>query len=365
MADLVRILIIGATGVFGSRLAERLAQEPGVELILAARGEAGLRALAASLPGNPAIRLLDRARVSAGDLGQVDLVIDAAGPFQGSGTQVITASIAAGVDYMDLADGRAWIGNIGTFDNAARHADTFVLTGASSIPALSHAVLDRLTAGWSAVETIRVGIFPGNRAPRGRAVVDAILSYTGKPVKVFREGNWQHVPGWGLTHRWRMPDGEKRWASVCDTPEQDLLALRYQPTRSAEFFAGIELSLLHLGLALLSMPVRLGLIRSLVPAAGVLLWIARRLLWFGSDRGLMDIQARGTDAAGQAHSARWTLTAQGNRGPYVPVLAAVAMVRRFRDGQRPLPGARACAGDLTLEDFAADFDDLGIETVIS
>jgi NAD(P)-dependent dehydrogenase (short-subunit alcohol dehydrogenase family) len=369
MSEPLRVLIIGATGVFGSRLAERLALEPGIELVLAARGEAALRTLARSLAtrlgGIAAIQMLDRATLSAGDLAGCDLVIDAAGPFQTSGVQVIEAALKARIDYVDLADGRAFVRDIVRFDTQAKAAGIAVLSGASSIPALSHAVLDRLTAGWRAVETIKVGIFPGNRAPRGRAVVEAILSYTGKPVRLFREGRWQQLPGWGQTHRWKMADGTRRWASICDTPEQDLLVGRYRPARAAEFYAGLELSVLHLGLTGLSLLVRWRLLHSLVPAAGMLLWLAQRLLRFGSDSGVMDVQVTGRDQAGCDVSARWTLRAGANRGPYVPVLAAVVLVRRYRDGQRPEPGARACAGLLSLAEFDRDLATLKIETVIS
>ena len=132
---------------------------------------------------------------------------------------------------------------------AARAAEVRLVSGASSIPALSHAVLDLLVAGWREVEAIRIGIFPGNRAPRGLSVVEAILSYSGKPVRVFRTGGWGEQWGWGGLHRVDAGPAGKRWASACDTPEQELLVARYRPTQSAEFFAGMELSVLHLGFA--------------------------------------------------------------------------------------------------------------------
>ena len=43
----LRVLILGATGVFGSRLVERIALEPSVEIILSARNRDKLEALAA------------------------------------------------------------------------------------------------------------------------------------------------------------------------------------------------------------------------------------------------------------------------------------------------------------------------------
>jgi hypothetical protein len=360
----LRVLIVGASGVFGSRLARLAASEPGIELVLGGRRRPPLDALVAEL-GTGLVQVIDRDRASASELTELDLVIDCAGPFQGSRTQLIEHCIAAGVDYVDLADGRKFVRRIRRFDDAAKRAGVRVISGASSIPALSHAVLDELTAGWSRIDSIRVGIFPGNRAPRGRSVVEAILSYTGKPVRVFADGRWTELPGWALCGRVDCGPAGKRWASVCDTPEQDLLVERYRPTGSAEFVAGLELPILHLGLWLLSFPVRWGWIRSLAPAAGVLLWIASRLRRFGSDRGAMLVEARGQDAAGRALTSAWMLDATTNRGPFVPVLAALALIKRARDGRLPPPGAGPCSGILRLDEFQAMFQALGIRTTIA
>lgn len=357
----LRILLVGASGVFGSQLAERLALEPGLALTLAGRRRDPLDALSRRI-GAGAVRTLDRDRIEPRDLAGYDLVIDAAGPFQDSMATLVEAAIGARVDYLDLADGREWVvGFAERFDAAAREAGVALVSGASSIPALSHAVLDRLVEGWREVESIRIGIFPGNRAPRGQSVVEAILSYAGQPVRVFRDGAWGEQWGWGGLHRVDAGPAGKRWASVCDTPEQELLVARYRPTRSAEFFAGMELSVLHLGLTLLSLPVRWGWIGSLRPWARPLLRVAQWLLPFGSDKGAMLIEARGIGSTGNLARAEWRLNAEANRGPYVPVLAAVAMARRWRDGKKPAAGACVCSGLLELDDFAADFHALALK----
>jgi len=153
--------------------------------------------------------------------------------------------------------------------------------------------------------------------------------------------------------------------SVCDTPEQDLLVARYRPRRSAEFHAGLELSLLHLGLSGLSLLVRWGWVASLRPWSGPLLAVARWLLPFGSDKGAMLVEADGIGAAGRAVAAMWRLNAEANRGPYVPVLAAVALIRRRRDGAAFAPGAGTASGLLGLDDFTTDFAALGIAGVMT
>jgi NAD(P)-dependent dehydrogenase (short-subunit alcohol dehydrogenase family) len=354
----IRVLIVGAGGVFGSRLARLAAAERGVRLTLAGRRLARVEALAAEL--GCAALVLDRDRAIASELAGFDVVIDCAGPFQGSRSNLIEQCIAARVAYVDLADGREWVCSIDRFDAAAKAAGIAVISGASSIPALSHAVLDRLTDGWRGIASIRIGIFPGNRAPRGRSVVEAILSYVGRPVRVFTGGEWRDVPGWALEGRVDCGAAGKRWASVCDTPEQELLVARYQPTQSAEFVAGLELPLLHLGLWLLSFAVRWGLIRSLRPWSGALLWIAQKLRPFGSDRGAMIVEAKGAGADGSAASARWSLDATTNLGPLVPIVPALALIRRLRDGWAPEAGAYPCSGILTLGELEALLDELGI-----
>jgi hypothetical protein len=358
----LQVLILGATGVFGSRLVERLAREPGIAVTLAARDRARLEALRDRNCPSASIRTIDRTRIVAGDLAGIDVVVDAAGPFQGSDHQVIETALAARVDYVDLADGREFVASIAEFDSRARTAGLRVICGASSVPALSDAAVACLTAGWQAVDTIKVGIFPGNRAPRGLAVVEAILSYAGRPVRVFREGRWQEMPGWGGTHRWPVTGHGRRWASVCDTPDQDLLVQRHRPRLAAEFYAGTELSVMHLGLLALSLPVRWGLVPSLRPAARVLHWLATRLVTFGHDMGAMEVRVTGLTADGIHATAGWTLLAGANRGPYVPVLPCLALLRHLRDGRLHAKGASACVDMLDLDDFAADFAALGIET---
>jgi len=356
----LKVLLLGASGVFGSRLARLASEETGIHLTLAARGLDKVEALADELAGDQALLVLDRDTLTSHDLAGFDLVVDAAGPFQSSHTRVIESAIAARVDYIDLADGREFVRDFPRYDEVAKGAEVALTTGASSIPALSHAVLDELTRDWASIEDIRIGIYPGNRAPRGLSVVEAILSYVGRPVRVFSEGGWREVPGWGLTHREGLPGIGPRWASVCDTLEQDLLVERYKPTRSAEFYAGMELGVMHLGLAALSLPVRWGWVKSLRPISKLMLAAAKAFLPFGSDRGAMSVRVSGTDGAGRPADRRWILNADANRGPNVPVLAAMAMLRRYRDGDRPDAGARVCSGLLRLQDFEADFARLGI-----
>ena len=60
----LRVLLVGASGVFGSRLAEGLAREPGIASILAGRTLASLAKLGSDLGGTPETAVLDRDRAT-------------------------------------------------------------------------------------------------------------------------------------------------------------------------------------------------------------------------------------------------------------------------------------------------------------
>ena len=165
-----RVLVIGGSGVFGSRLARLLVREAKVRLTLAGRRRTPLELVLAELESPADMVLLDRDRITPADLAPFDLVVDAAGPFQQSHSRVIEAALAARVPYIDLADGREFVAAFPRFDDAAQEAGVPLITGASSIPALSHAIIDRLVSGWREIECLRGGIYPGIPAPRGRSV---------------------------------------------------------------------------------------------------------------------------------------------------------------------------------------------------
>ena len=366
-----RVLVIGGTGAFGRHLVRGLVATTEFHVVIGGRDRSRSEAFASELqrqhPGRSVeVAVIDRGYVDAGTLRALDLfaLVDAAGPFQGSGYSLPKAAIVAGVHYVDLADARGFVAGFADLDDAAKRANIVAVTAASSTPALSNAALDRLTAGWRSVDTVEVCISPGNRAPRGLSVVSAALSYVGRPVRVFVDGRWQNRPGWGMLVRRPMPGLGKRWLSLCETPDLNLLHARFKPRQSAVFRAGLELSILHLGLWAASFLVRLRLIRSLQPLAPTFRRLADLLINFGSDRGGMIVVARGTDGDGRAVRATWSLVAEGGDGPVIPTLPALAILRRLASGELTA-GARPCVGLLTLDQIEAEFSRFRIATRIA
>lgn len=363
---MTRVLVIGAGGVFGSRLCEGLLRQ-GFELVVAGRDRGRAETVAARLrtafpAGRVDVARLDTATLTPAELTATGatVVADAAGPFQGAAPTTARAAIAGGLSYVDLADGRDFVAAFPQLDAAARAAGVVALTGCSSTPALSHAVLDRLTEGWRAVVSVEAAISPGARAPRGLAVMQAILSWLGRPVRVFDGGVWTTRRGWSGLYRRDFGAAGWRRVSLCETPDLDLFPARFAPRERALFLAGLEPWPAHLAAWGLARLVGVSRIDPVL-LAGLLLRVSSVFAVTGSDRGAMRVEAVGVDGEGRATRAVWRLVAEPGEGPVTPSLPALAAIRAIAAG-RVAAGARACAGVLTLDEIVAEMAPHGLAT---
>lgn len=365
-----RILLIGAYGLFGSRIAARLGEDAGLDLWLAGRRLARAIALRDALQraGKPAALNAMELDVEGAGLGAAlaaigpDLVIHSAGPFQQRDYRVAEAALACGAHYLDLADGREFVVGISALDEAARRAGRWVISGASSVPALSAAVVAAHAARFSVLQAVHAAISPGNRTERGLATTEAILGYVGRPIPTLRDGRLQRVHGWQSQRRLRADETGVRWVGACDVPDLALFPERWPGLRDCSFRAGLELRRMHLGLWLLSWGVRLGLLRRPERWAALLLAISQRWQRLGSDCGLMQVDLHGLDGDGRPLRLRWQLIAEAGCGPEVPATAAVLLARRLARGGLPGAGARPCIDLFSLDDFLAELRGFPLHT---
>ncbi len=377
MADRFPILVLGGTGVFGSRICRRLARDPELRVFVGGRQAAKAECLVAEVQ-----RDLPKAdvRVSIvnlpGDLAKAleetraRLVIHTCGPYQGQDYQAPQICIEKGVHYLDLADDRAYVAGFASLDREARKRGVLAVSGASVIPAVSFAVIESLKVGMARLGEVSIGISPGIRSPRGLAVVRAILSYTGKPIPRWQDGAWRQVHGWQDMRRHslatsRMCGLGRRWFAACDVPDNVLFPAAYPDLKTAAFRAGLELPLLHWSLWLLSWPVRWGLISSLRPYAAVFRRVAIFCGVFGTDRGGMYVDLMGEDEDGRPLRRSWSLVAEAGDGPWVPCMPAVILARKLARDEISARGAMPCLGLVTLNDFIAEIADLRIDTEVT
>jgi Saccharopine dehydrogenase NADP binding domain len=368
MSAAAKVVVIGAYGVFGSRLIQLLEDETRLSLLVAGRSVDQATAFVRSR-GNTAAQLtpiaFDRNGDVAGDLAAIrpDIVVDASGPFQSYGEdpyRLVQACVTQRVNYLDLADGSDFVAGIGAFDAQAKAAGIYVLSGVSSFPVLTAAAVRRLSAEMTAVKAIRGGIAPSHYARVGENVIRAIAGYAGKPIRRKRAGMFGTGYAWTEHLRYTIavpglvPLGDRLF-SLVDVP--DLLALATLWPEVDEIWMGaapVPVTL-HRVLAALAWLVRLRLLPTLAPIAPLMHAATSRIRW-GEHRGGMFVDVEGVDASHAPVRRSWHLLAEGDDGPFIPSMPVEAIIRNALRGHAPAAGARAAIRELELEDYQQSFD---------
>ena len=354
----MRVLLIGATGTFGERLA-RLVEED-VELVLAARGRARLEALAGELGAE--WQQLDRNAPLGGQVeGAVDVVVDAAGPFHAeSSPEVVGWCLAEGVDYLDFSDSSAWSAGLMELDAEAHAAGIAVVTGLSTYPGVSGAAVEALREGRE-VSRIEAGIAPGPEVAIGRSVVESIARQAGeRVVPVRRRGRVKRIKG-------LLRVGSKE--RIISVPgEPPLRELRFVAVDAPDAYVQ-EVEWLQCGAAvrpqwlqgLLSGVARLRAWRLVPSLTGLAPLMHRVQAALPKRRGRGGMYVR---ASGEGWGATWHLLAPGHVGPKIPALPAASVLRDLAAGRRLPSGVRwgtePFGEPLRLEAMKGDMVRLGI-----
>jgi len=358
------VLVLGGYGFFGERISAALASTGSLRVLIAGRDVARARVTARSvgLPVEHAVALDAYAANLVENLRrlQVDVLIHTAGPFQGQDYSVAHAAIEAGCHYIDLADGRQFVAGISSLNAQALAAGVSVISGASSVPALSSAVVDRYLPRFAQLHAIRMGISSGSRAP-GLATVRGVFSYGGKPIRCWEGGAWVDAYGWLNLRRHDFPQPlGKRWLGSCDIPDLELFPRRYPSVRTVSFQAGFASDLGHLVVWGLAGLVRARIVRDMAVFARPLNRLSQWMEPIINDKGGMFVTLEGQGTDGKPLRINWNLIAEKNHGPHVPCGAAIALARRVGAGVVLPKGAMPCMGLLTVEEFLEPLRDLHI-----
>lgn len=359
-----RILIIGGYGNFGSFITKRLAKETNIQIIIAGRSLKKAQELAEKLEtaNNPETVMLDIQSALGEALARIkpDIVIHTSGPFQAQGYEVAEACIAQGCHYIDLADGRAFVEGITTLDAKAKEKGALVISGASSVPCLTSALVDHYRGEFQTLESLDYGITTAQKTNRGLATTAAILSYTGMPFLTLIDGKMKTIYGWqGLRAR-KYPALGWRLLGNCEVPDLGLFPKRYPELKTVRFYAGLEIPFIHITLWMISWLVRIGLIRNLEKAAPLLLKISYLFDWLGTANSGFHMQMSGTGNNGKPKTITFELTARSGDGPYIPCMPAILMAKNLTAGKTAETGAFPCMGFITKDEYLGALDGLDI-----
>lgn len=362
---MTRILIIGGYGNFGAHAARRLVVDTHMTVIISGRDGAKAQKFASELGGNTEHAVVDINHDFVGALARVkpDIVLHTSGPFQDQGYGVAKACIDYGCHYIDLADARGFVRDIVTLDAAAKQKGVMVISGASSVPTLSTAVIEHYLPQFKKITSVDFGIATAQKTNRGLATTSAVLSYTGKPFTTLQNGVMKTIYGWQDLRAHKYPGHKWRLLCNCDIPDLDLLPKRYPDLENVRFQAGLELPLLHLGVWALSWLVRFHLLPRLDRFSKPLLYLSDLLNVVGSDDSAFHLTLEGLGHDGRLQSKTFYLTARHGDGLYIPVIPAIVCALKLASGALLVAGAYPCTGFVTLDEYRAAMD--GLDVTIS
>ncbi len=347
----VRVLIIGGYGNFGSFIARRLAQETDIKVIIAGRSGEKAKALAETI--NAGWTALDIEKNLDESLKAIkpNIVIHTSGPFQERGYEVAQACIRNKCHYIDLADGREFVANITNLDNAAKEASVLLISGTSSVPCLTAAIIDRYKGEFQRLDSVDYGIATAQRTNAGLATTAAILGYAGKPFTTEVDGKTQTVYGWqGLKAR-RYPELGWRLLGNCDIPDLGIFPSRYPDLKTIRFQAGLEVPLLHMGLWMMSWFVRLKLVKNLRSLAPALYKVAPLFDIFGTARSAFHMEMKGLGTDGKKKVLTFYILTDSGHGPNIPCIPSILLVQRLARGEIAKTGAVPCLDIIDLDSY--------------
>ena len=284
------ILILGGTGVFGTLIAEDLADLP---LVIASRNLDRARALAARLP-NAGARAIDLAALP--DLSFASIVIHCAGPYQGQDLRVVEACARAGAWYVDIADAQDYLAKL--------RGRPRVLGGMSTIPALVVTLARGLGPG-----PVRAFLYMGNRNEKGAAAIRSLL-------EGIRRGYW-------------------REREYVDFPFGRRPMHTFESADPAiAFKCGFDLDFVNRGFALLRELFRMGFP---LPPGGPMIRLSNTFRGLGGGKGCLMVAVGSSTGWERGGRRAWVIAEP--RGQRVAALPAALAARRIWEGRelRPLP----------------------------
>ena len=233
-----------------------------------------------------------------------------------------------------------------------------VASGVSSTPAITSTLIAQLAPEFGQIEEIHTALSPGNQNPRGEATIAAVLSYLGRTIRCWRNGQWVERPGWGDVTKlmFPLPVGRRR-VHNCEVPGAGAVSSQFQ-AETVRFSAGLELNTLNYLLSFCAMLSR-WFKYDFTRHARFFLNASLMLFPLGTTNGALAIWVKGRDRSGRSIERKIALVTEYD-GPATPSSAAIILARTILADGPPRVGAFPCVGLLDFEKLLEHLRPLGI-----
>ncbi len=358
-----KILILGGYGKFGSYIIRNIIHLHNIQVIVNGRSEKKCRDFIQSLASFHNLPLF-----SAFDINQninlylkaikPDLVVHTAGPFDGQDYHIAKSCIEHDINYIDLSDGREWVTNINKLSVTAKNKDIMILSGASSVPCISSAIINKYINDFKEVNELEYAISTPSYPAPGLATLKSVLGYVGKPFCTLINGQFKEIYGWHDMKTYKYPVVGTRFLSNCDIPDLDLFSEKYTNIRTIRFYAGLGNWMFHCGLWGLSWLVRFRLIKSLQNYAE---FIEKLSIYFNiikTGKSAFHLKMTGIAHNGENLEKTFYLICQNGDGMNIPAIPAIIAIKKFVNEELNIKGVHPFMGILTIEEILDEIKSL-------
>ena len=351
-----KVVILGGYGIFGSLISSQLSKF--ADVVIGGRNQNMGQKFADTIGASFSLCDAKNEKSLRSAIAGAYIVINASGIFFPNDYVIPRTSIEEYCHYIDLADGREYVAGFKELDMRAREKGVFACTGASTTPAVTHALISELSSSFHDIHSIKIYLSAGNKNKPGVSTFESILSYTGVPIQVWNNRQWEKFMGWGLTEYFEFPDPVgKRIVQLCNVPDLELFPSLFNSDQVI-FKAGVELPFFNIGLFLLAqLKKRIPQI-NLPSIAEPLVKISRLFKKFGSYSGSLLVRVE--DKSGKSKTIAF-VTSQN--GPHIPTSPAVLLARKLINENPPAPGAYPCVGFMSLHEFRNYLDPFGVKLI--
>lgn len=370
-----RVLIIGGTGVFGQKLCHHIAKNFDLDLIISSRSENNainwVHKLKRFYPSKNFEYAVLNTKQNLDEVLNVvapDVTIDCSGLFQSANYDIAKAAISAGSHFIDMADAPNYLDEFSNaLDEAAKAKNVSCVSGASSSPGFTISAAKLITQDWQRIDDIEIAFVPGGKGDVGQSVIQAILSYAGKPITTWREVKRSKIDAWAASKLMKV--GQLGWRQVAPAETYDAVYLgeKLAVRSSVSFSAGLESPIEHYGVVLLAKLSKWGLpigAPRIAKGLASLLYKIRFIIKpFVSGRGGMIVRATGLGIDGAHQTSEYELIVDDNNGPNIPIIPTAAVLRQLLSENIP-NGAKLAFDAITVSDIEAECSGYAITTQV-
>jgi saccharopine dehydrogenase (NAD+, L-lysine-forming) len=204
-----RIMIYGATGFTGMLIA-RAAVELGCDLVLAARDRDRLAAAARPFGLTARAFALDDSGETINALSDIDIVLNAAGPFAATSEPLIAACLAARTHYLDVTGELSVFVTAHRHDASARERGIMILPGVGFWIVASDCLAADVATLMPEAKYLRIGCSRSELFSRGS--LRTIMSETRDQVIIRQASRLARIPVGHL--EWQFDYGEGKRTSI-------------------------------------------------------------------------------------------------------------------------------------------------------